>query len=114
MNGREHRLFTKDGQIGHDPHYPVWRGGANEATALTTSGDIQLGDLVPAGNYTLFVDISDPDNWTLIVSKATGEWGLAYDESKDLGKTKMNMAAPPAMVEDLVYTIMRTTGAGAR
>ena len=87
-------------------HYPVWRAGANEATALVTTGDFTLGDLaVPAGSYTLFVDISDPDNWSLIVSKATGEWGLAYDGTKDLGRTKMTMTKPPAMVENLVYTI---------
>jgi hypothetical protein len=39
------------------------------------------------------------------VSKATGEWGLAYDPSKDLGRTKMTMATPPALMEDLVYTL---------
>lgn len=106
VKGREGKLFGKDGRISKDPHYPVWRAGANSATTLKTDGDIMLGDLmVPAGTYTLFVDISDPDNWTLIVSKDTGEWGLAYDSSKDLGKTKMTMSKPAAMVENLVYTI---------
>ena len=106
VKGREGQIFTKDGLISHNPHYPVWRAGANEATALVTTGDFTLGDLaVPAGSYTLFVDISDPDNWSLIVSKATGEWGLAYDGTKDLGRTKMTMTKPPAMVENLVYTI---------
>jgi hypothetical protein len=41
----------------------------------------------------------------LIVSKDTGEWGLSYDASKDLGRTKMTMSKPPAMVENLVYTL---------
>jgi hypothetical protein len=106
VKGREGKLFGKDGRISKDPHYPVWRGGANAATTLKTSGDLTIGDLhVPAGTYTLFVDISDPDNWTLIVSKDTGEWGLSYDASKDLGRTKMTMSKPPAMVENLVYTL---------
>ena len=70
-----------------------------------------IGDLsVPEGDYTLFVDISDPDQWTLIVNKKTGEWGLAYDASQDLGKTKMTMSKPPAMVENLVYTITDNGG----
>src|ERR1700753_2328303 len=74
VNGREGKLFSKDGKISHDPHYPVWRAGANAATTLKADGDVMIGDLaVPAGTYTLFVDISDPDNWTLIVSKKTGE-----------------------------------------
>jgi hypothetical protein len=111
VKGREGKLFGKDGRISHDPHYPVWRGGANSATTLKTDGDLMIGDLmVPAGTYTLFVDISDPDNWTLIVSKDTGEWGLSYDSSKDLGKAKMTMSKPAALVENLVYTL--TDGGG--
>jgi hypothetical protein len=106
VKGREGQLFTKDGKISHDPHYPVWRAGANAATTLHTDADLKVGDLeVPAGTYTLFVDISDPAQWTLIVSKATGEWGLAYDPSKDLGKTKMKTTKPPTMVEELKYTL---------
>lgn len=106
VNGREGKIFTKDGLISHDPHYPVWRAGANAATTLKTDGDLMIGDVnVPAGAYTLFVDISDPAKWVLIVSKKTGEWGLAYDATQDLGKTAMTMSKPPAMVEDLTYTI---------
>lgn len=111
VKGREGHIFTKDGLISHNPHYPVWRGGANAATTLKTDGDVKIGDItVPKGTYTLFVDISDPDNWTLIVNKKTGEWGLAYDGSQDLGKTKMTMSKPPTMVEDLKYTIAGTGG----
>ncbi|MDE3202062.1 MAG: DUF2911 domain-containing protein [Acidobacteriota bacterium] len=106
VRGREGHIFTNDGLISHDPHYPVWRAGANSATTLTTSGDVKIGNLmVPKGTYTLFVDISNPDEWTLIVNKKTGEWGLAYDGSQDLGKVKMKMSKPATMVEDLKYTI---------
>jgi hypothetical protein len=106
VKGREGKIFSSDGLISHDPHYPVWRAGANSATALHTDGDLTIGDLaVPAGDYTLFVDISNPDQWTLIVSKATKEWGLAYDPAKDLGKTPMTMSKPSSMVENLKWTI---------
>lgn len=107
VKGREGQIFTKDGLIAKThKSYPVWRAGANSATTLHTDADLTIGDLnVPAGTYTLFVDISDPAQWALIVNKKTGEWGLAYDGSQDLGKTKMTMAKPPAMVEDLTYTL---------
>jgi hypothetical protein len=106
VKGRAGRIFTKDGLISHNPHYPVWRAGANNATTLKTDADLTIGDFtVPKGTYTLFVDISDPDNWTLIVNKKTGEWGLAYDGSQDLGRVKMQMSKPPATVENLKYTI---------
>ncbi len=106
VKGRQGHIFTKDGLISHNPHYPVWRAGANAATTLMTDGDLQIGNLtVPKGKYTLFVDISDPDQWVLIVNKKTGEWGLAYDASSDLGKVKMQMSTPPSTVENLKYTI---------
>jgi len=111
VRGREGKIYTKDGLISHDPHYPVWRGGANEATALHTDADLSIGDLkVPAGTYTLFYDITNPAQWTFIVSKATGEWGLDYDNTKDLGRVKMKMAKPAKMVENLKYTLTATGG----
>jgi hypothetical protein len=113
VKGREGHIFIKDGLISHNPHYPVWRAGANSATTLETDADLMIGDLaVPKGTYTLFVDISDPDNWVLIVNKKTGEWGLAYDGTQDLGRVKMQMSKPPAMVEELKYTI-QTRGGGS-
>jgi len=106
VKGRAGHIFTSDGLISHNPHYPVWRAGANSATTLKTEADLKIGDLtVPAGTYTLFVDISDPDHWTLIVNKQTGQWGLAYDKTQDLGQVKMTMSKPLAMVENLTYTI---------
>jgi hypothetical protein len=113
VKGREGKIFTKDGLISHNPHYPVWRAGANAATTFETNGDLMIGDLhVPAGKYTLFVDISDPDQWTLIVNKKTGEWGLAYDASQDLGKTKMQMIKPSSMVENLKWDVKGDGGKG--
>jgi hypothetical protein len=108
VKGREGHIFTNDGLIktAHGSQYPIWRAGANAATTLTTDADLLLGDLtVPKGTYTLFVDISDPNQWTLIVNKKTGEWGLAYDPSLDLGKVKMFMSKPPAMIEELKYSL---------
>jgi hypothetical protein len=111
VNGREGHIFTKDGLISHNPHYPVWRAGANAATTLHTEADLTIGKLsVPAGTYTLFVDIADPDHWVLIVSKQTGEWGLAYDPAQDLGRVKMTMSKPLAMVENLKYTLTSLGG----
>ena len=111
VNGREGKLFGKDGRIASDPHYPVWRGGADSATALHTDADLDIGGVsVPKGDYTLFVDISNPDHWQLIVNKQTGQWGLAYEGSQDLGKTTMTMSKPSSMVEQLKYTLTSTGG----
>ena len=110
-NGRPGKIFTKDGLIRKDKTYPVWRAGANSATILTTDGDLDIGGLaVPKGSYTPFADISDPANWQLVVNKQTGQWGLSYDKSQDLGRVKMTMSKPAATVENLKYTLTDAGG----
>lgn len=106
VRGRAGQIFTRDGLISHDRNYPVWRAGANAATRLHTEADLTLGGLkVPRGDYSLFVDLADPGHWVLIVNKQTGQSGLAYDKTQDLGRVKMTMSVPPALVENLKYTI---------
>ena len=49
-----------------------------------TDADLDIQGLhVPAGDYTLFVNVADPDHWEFIVSKDTKEWGLAYKDNMD-------------------------------
>lgn len=115
VDGREGKLFGKDGRIGQDPNYPVWRAGANEATALHTDANLDIGGLaVPKGDYTLFVNLANPANWELIVNKQTGQSGLEYDAKQDLGRVKMTMSKPPAMVEQMKFTLANAGGNKAR
>lgn len=103
VRGRD--IFSAKGVISNDSTYPVWRAGANAATALHTDADLDVGGLaVPKGDYTLYVDIKDPNAWMLIVSKETGQEGSTYDNTKDLGRVKMTMAKTAALVETLKYT----------
>jgi hypothetical protein len=105
------KIFGDGGLVSGDDHYPVWRAGANAATALHTDAELDIAGLkVPAGDYTLFVLVKDPNAWELIVSKATGEWGLAYDGSKDLGRVKMTMSKPAAPIERLKYDLTQAGG----
>src|SRR5687768_14638354 len=51
---------------------PVWRAGANVSTRLNTEVPLVIGGkTVPAGEYSLFVELKSPTDWTLIVSS----WG---------------------------------------
>ncbi len=112
VKGREGQIFNQGGLIqSTHKEYPVWRAGANAATTLTTDTHLTIGDLnEPKGDYTLFVNIADPDHWELIVNKKIGEWGLAYNASEDLGKTPMTMSKPPSMVENLSWKIASDGG----
>jgi len=103
---RGRKIFGDGGLIANDPNYPVWRAGANAATTLHTDADLDVGGLsVPKGDYTLFVNVKDPDKWELIVNKQTKQWGLAYKQDQDLGRVKMNMSKPPALVETCKYML---------
>lgn len=87
------------------PYGKVWRTGANAATTLTTETALMLGSIhVPAGKYTLYT-IPGEKEWTLIVSKQTGQWGTNYDEKQDLGRTKMSVSTVKKPVETLAITI---------
>lgn len=72
------------------PYGEVWRTGANEATELTTTGDIMLADReLPAGTYTIFT-IPGKENWTLIVNKELGQWGaFDYNPATDLFRVEV-------------------------
>jgi DUF2911 family protein len=103
---RGRKIFGDGGLLSRDPTYPAWRAGANAATLFKTDGPLDVGGLtVPAGNYTLYVWVKDPEQWDLIISKQTGQWGLTYSPSADLGRVKMTMSKPPAFVETLKYTL---------
>ena len=104
VRGRD--VFGESGPVMHDRTAPVWRAGANAATTFHTNKDLKIEGLtVPKGNYSLFVNLKDPANWELILNKQTGQWGLTYDASQDLGRVKMHMSQPPSSVEVLKWTI---------
>ena len=106
---RGRKIFGAGGLISGDPNYPVWRAGANSATSLHTDADLMIGDLsVPKGDYTIYALVEDPNNWQLIINKQTGQWGLTYDASQDLGRVRMTMSDPPAPIETYKMTLTAT------
>jgi hypothetical protein len=92
------------------PYGKVWRTGANSATTLITKTNLKIGTLsVPAGTYTLFT-LPSADTWQLIVSRDTGEWGLAYKESSDLGRTPMKSSTLSSPQEKMSISFENTKG----
>lgn len=105
---RGRQIWGDGGLISKDRTWPVWRAGANSATALHTDADLQIKGLaVPKGDYTLFAQVNE-EPWQLIVNKQTGQWGLSYDKAQDLGRVPMDMSKPPALVEVFKITLTST------
>lgn len=107
---RGRKIFGEGGRISQDPTYPVWRTGADSATALHTDANLVIGNLtVPAGDYTIFTQV-DKMPWQLIVNKQTKQWGLSYNKAMDLGRVTMDMSKPPSLVEQLMIALTDSGG----
>jgi hypothetical protein len=72
------------------PFGEVWRTGANDATVITFTDEINLeGNSVPAGEYAIFT-IPGKEEWTIILNKETKQWGsYQYKQSEDLLRFKV-------------------------
>lgn len=104
VRGRD--IFGASGLLSKETNYPVWRAGANAATAFHTDLDLSIGEVrIPKGDYTLFVNLANADNWELIINKQTGQGGLTYDAAQDLGRVKMKMSKPASTAEQLSYKL---------
>ncbi|HEX6227613.1 MAG TPA: DUF2911 domain-containing protein [Chryseolinea sp.] len=81
------------------PYDEVWRTGANEATEITTTKNIQInGTLLKAGTYSLFT-IPQKDSWTIIINGEVGLWG-AYNYNSKLDVFRFNI---PVSATDTIY-----------
>src|SRR5690348_3526699 len=100
------RPYLKGRKVGQElaPYGKVWRTGADEATALNTEIDLNIGGVkVPAGKYTLYT-LPSEGTWKLIINKQTGQWGTKYDESQDLARIDMKKSALPQSVEQFTIS----------
>src|SRR5262245_30322891 len=81
------------------PAPPVWRAGANVSTRLKSEVPLVFGNrTVPAGEYSLFIDLKSSTEWTLIVSRWAAQvkfdpndknalWGAyGYTADKDVAR----------------------------
>jgi Protein of unknown function (DUF2911) len=109
------------------PAPPVWRAGANVTTRLRTEVPLTFaGKIVPAAEYSLFVDLKGPTEWTLIVSSwpaqmkfdpndKTALWGAyGYTSDKDVARIPMPVQTLPFGIEQLTWSFIDMTNDGGR
>ena len=83
----------------------VWCPGADEATYLSTSRSLQVGNLaLPAGSYSLWI-LPTEEAWTLIFNKDWNTFHTSYRSRSDFGKVRMQKETLPANVEQLTFSI---------
>ena len=106
---------------------PVWRAGANQSTQLLTEAPLTIGGrTLPAGEYTLFIDLAPNDRWTLIVSRWPAQttyddnnraalWGAyEYTPDRDLVRTPMQVERLAHAFEQLSWQFLDMTDKGGR
>ncbi|MGQ0562811.1 MAG: DUF2911 domain-containing protein [Gemmatimonadota bacterium] len=87
------------------PWAQVWRTGANAATWVHFTKDVEIeGERIPAGRYTLWT-IPDPKQWQLIINKQTGQWGTDYDPSQDLVRIPVQSETLSVPVETFTIAV---------
>jgi hypothetical protein len=109
------------------PAPPVWRAGANKSTRLKTEVPLVFGNkTVPAGDYSVFVDLVKPSEWTLIISTwptqpkfdpkdKTALWGAyGYTPDKDVARIPMKVETLLFAVDQLTWSFIDMTNDGGR
>ena len=101
-NARGRTLFGKGGVV---PWGKVWCPGADEATTIALSRDMVVGgQSLAAGKYSMWA-IPDPDEWTLIFSRAADVFHIPYPgEAQDALRLKVKPQAGGApFMESLAF-----------
>lgn len=95
------------GVWGHMAAYDqVWRAGANYATTIEFSEDVQIeGQALEKGKYALFIIPREADKWTIIFNTTSKQWGaFRYDDSEDALRVDVLPQTGPHQ-EHLTYQI---------
>ncbi len=87
------------------PYGEIWRTGANEATTFVIAEN-----LVTVKGTSVFT-VPNPDKWTLIINKHTGEGGTPYKyESEELARVPMTVTKLSSPVENFTISFDHTGG----
>ncbi len=90
------------------PYNAVWRAGANEATTIEFSTDVNMeGENLPAGKYAFFLIPHEGDQaWTAIFNKISDQWGaFSYDANHDALRVDVKPTFNNGVQERLMYSI---------
>jgi hypothetical protein len=103
---------------------PIWRAGADVTTRLKTEVPLVINEkTVPAGEYSLFVDLKE-HNWTFVVSTWPAQekydpnnkaalWGAYnYTPDKDVVRAPMKFETLPHAREELTWEFLDMTPDG--
>jgi hypothetical protein len=84
----------------------VWRVGMNEATEITSAGDLLVGGTtLKAGKYSLWVRRTGDDTWTLAFHPKTGIWGKPEQREGYVAELPLKLDKATDSAEQLVIDL---------
>ncbi len=101
INVKYHQPYKKGRIIFGDvvPFGKVWRTGANEATLVTLDRNVFVADEpLNKGSYSLYT-IPSATDWIVIFNSQTGQWGVRYDQTKDVLRVTVPTRPAPSLAE---------------
>ena len=105
---------------------PLWRAGANVTTRIHTEADLEIaGTAVPAGEYSLFIELKE-GAWTAVISSqphmetfsrekvSEGQtWGAyGYSQEFDVVRAPMQVSDPGMSVDQMAFFFADVTDDG--
>ncbi len=91
------------------PYGEIWRAGANEASVVEFSTDVQVeGQALAAGRYAFFLIPREEGSWTAVFNRQADQWGTReYGEDKDALRVEVEPRfAKQANEERLSYSVV--------
>lgn len=84
----------------------VWRTGANEASWIEVSADVNVnGQKLPKGKYGLFT-INNEADWTIIFNSTWDQWGAYnYSAEKDVLRVNVKSSTGDDLVEQFTIDL---------
>jgi hypothetical protein len=91
----------------------LWRMGADTSTTFKTEIDLAFGDVViPAGEYSIWMQQQDDKSWKLLFDKKHGQWGAPSPDASEAFASVPLKDTKAANSEDLVTIKLAKAGKG--
>jgi hypothetical protein len=89
----------------------VWRLGANQATEITSAGDMSIsGTSLKAGKYSLWLKKTGDNAWALEFHPKTGVWGMPELTEGYVAELPLKLGTASDSAEQLTITLKANGG----
>ena len=91
----------------------LWRIGADTSTTFKSEADLAFGDvMIPAGEYSIWMQRQEDNSWKLLFDKKHGQWGAPSPDASEAFASAPLKDIKAANSVDLVTITLAKAGKG--